>query len=135
MRASARRPEPTSAARGEHVEGVVSTLGVLLGRMKNGVLRGLTISDKVQELPDVPTMQELGYPRGLFTVWFAFLAPSGTPSEVVGALVPSIRAASQAPSFGAKLLALGIVEEYDAADSVTTRIREEQQALRSLLGK
>jgi tripartite-type tricarboxylate transporter receptor subunit TctC len=122
-----------NALRGEHIEGVVSTLGVLLGHVQSGALRGLAISDKVQELPDVPTLQELGYPQGLFSVWFAFLAPSGTSSEVIEALVPAIRTASQAPAIGAKLSPLGIVQEYAAPESVTSRIREEQQALRSLL--
>jgi tripartite-type tricarboxylate transporter receptor subunit TctC len=122
-----------NALRGEHIEGVVSTLGVLLGHMKSGVLRGLTISDKVQDLPEVPTMQELGYSQSIFGVWFAFLAPAGTSSEVVSVLVPAIRTVSQAPAIGAKLLPLGIVQEYAAPESVTSRIREEQQVLRSLL--
>jgi tripartite-type tricarboxylate transporter receptor subunit TctC len=122
-----------NALRGEHIEGVVLTLGVLLGHIKSGALRGLTASDKMPELPEVPTMQELGYPQGIFGVWFAFLAPSGTSPEVVRALVPAIRSASQAPDIGAKLSALGIVEEYASPESVTIRIREEQQALRSLL--
>ena len=122
-----------NALRGEHIEGVVLTLGVLLGHIKSGALRGLTVSDKATELPDVPTLPELGYPQGIFGVWFAFLAPSGTSPEVVHALVPAIRSASQVSDVGAKLSALGIVEEYAAPESVTLRIREEQQALRSLL--
>ena len=122
-----------NALRGEHIEGVVSTLGVLLGHMKSGVLRGLAISDKLDALTEVPTMQELGYPQGIFGVWFAFLAPSESAPEAMRTLVPAIRTASQAPAVSAKLLPLGIVQEYAPPESVTARIREEQQALRSLL--
>jgi tripartite-type tricarboxylate transporter receptor subunit TctC len=122
-----------NALRGEHIEGVVLTLGVVLGHIRSGALRGLTASDKMKDLPEVPTMQEIGYPQGIFGVWFAFLAPSGTSPEVVRVLVPAIRTVSQSPAIVEKLSALGIIEEYAPPESVTIRIREEQHALRSLL--
>lgn len=64
------------------------TLGTSLPLIRAGKLRGLAISGKERspELPDVPTMQELGYPQLITGAWTAILAPKGTPDDIVAKL-------------------------------------------------
>jgi tripartite-type tricarboxylate transporter receptor subunit TctC len=124
-----------TSLRGEHIEGVVLTSGVLAGHIKSGALRALTISDKAAEFPEIPTMQELGYPQGIFGVWFAFLAPAGIPVDVTRLLVPAIQSAVESPGIAARLLPLGILQEYGPPEKLIARIREENQALQSLAKK
>ena len=64
------------ALRGEHIEGVVLSLGVLSPHIKSGALRGLVASSRFPEFVDIPTMRELGYQEDLFGIWFSFLAPT-----------------------------------------------------------
>src|SRR5262245_31965204 len=48
-------------------------------------IRGLavTTSQRAPQLPDVPTVQEIGF-RGLeATAWYAIVAPTGTPGDIV----------------------------------------------------
>lgn len=123
-----------TALRGEHIDGVVSTLGSLSAHVKSGSLRGLTISDKFPELP-VPTMQDLGYQQSMFGVWFAFLAPADIPAEVVKILVPAIQAAAESPALVERLALLGIVQGYAPPEKLTAAIREEYRAVKELATK
>jgi tripartite-type tricarboxylate transporter receptor subunit TctC len=37
----------------------------------------------VPELPDVPTLVELGYPDLVVTTWYALSGPAGLPRDIV----------------------------------------------------
>ena len=64
------------------------TLPTSLQLVKAGKLRAIAVSGKQRrpELPDVPDMQELGYPQLTTGAWTAFVAPKGTPAEIVAKL-------------------------------------------------
>jgi tripartite-type tricarboxylate transporter receptor subunit TctC len=53
--------------------------------IKNGQLRALAVTSpqRIGEIPDVPTMDELGYPGMPPDSWQAIVAPAGTPPDVV----------------------------------------------------
>ncbi len=124
-----------TALRGEHIDGVVSTLGSMSAHFKNGTLRALMISDKFPDLPTVPTLQELGYPQSMFGVWFAFLGPADMPAEVVRILVPAIEAAARSPELADRLSPLGIVQAYASPERLTATIREEYRDVKVLAVK
>jgi len=49
---------PTIAAlRGEHIEGIVSSLGALSTHIKAGTFRGIVTSNRVPEFANIPTMR------------------------------------------------------------------------------
>jgi tripartite-type tricarboxylate transporter receptor subunit TctC len=121
-----------TALRGEHVDGVVSTVGSLSAHVRGGALRGLLISEKVSDLPAVPTMQELGFSQGMFSVWFAFFAAADIPADVVRMLVPALRAAADSKEVVERLALLGIVQAYTPPERIHDTIREEHQALKTL---
>jgi tripartite-type tricarboxylate transporter receptor subunit TctC len=64
------------------------TLPTSLQLVKAGKLRAIAVSGKQRrpEMPDVPDMQELGYPQLTTGAWTAFVAPKGTPAEIVAKL-------------------------------------------------
>src|SRR5436190_13451313 len=76
-----------TALLGGHVEGAVYTVGAMSGHFKSGAIRGLAISSKAPELPDVPTLSQLGYAQNLPGVWMAFYGPAGLPADVTRILV------------------------------------------------
>ena len=113
------------ALRGEHIEGVVLSLGVLSAHIKSGALRGLVASSRFPEFVDIPTMRELGYQEDLFGIWFSFLAPAGIPDDARKALVGAIEQAVKAPAIAARLASLGILQSYATPEQTAAEIRAE----------
>jgi tripartite-type tricarboxylate transporter receptor subunit TctC len=57
--------------------------------VRSGVIKalGVTSSQRLKILPDVPTFAEAGYPGGMeFSLWTAMYAPKVTPKEIVSAV-------------------------------------------------
>lgn len=124
-----------TALRGGHIEGVVLALGAIGTHIKSGSLRGLAISSKFPEFPEIPTLVDLGYKQNLFGVWLGFYAPAGLPPEVTRTLVPAIEHAVKSPTIAAKLLPFGIVQDYTSPERQTAEIREEFRAVQEIAKK
>ena len=114
-----------SALHGEHIEGVVLSLGALSAHIKANAFRALVASSRLPEFADVPTLRELGYPEELFDIWFSFHAPAGIPEDARKALVGAIEQAVRAPAITAKLASLGIVQSYATPEQTAEAIRAE----------
>jgi tripartite-type tricarboxylate transporter receptor subunit TctC len=113
------------ALRGEHIEGVVLSLGALSAHIKSGAFRGLVASSRFPEFVDIPTMRELGYQEELFGIWFSFLAPAGIPEDARKILVGAIEQAVKAPVISARLASLGILQSYATPEQTAAEIRAE----------
>jgi len=124
-----------TALLGGHVEGVVLALGTMTGHLRSGTLRGIVISSKYPDFPDIPTLSELGYSEPLFGVWVGFFAPAGVPAEVTRTLVPALERAIRSPAIGAKLRPLGMVMEYSPPEKLLAEIREEHARVQGLARK
>lgn len=76
---------------GGHIDLAVTTLIPASPHIRSGGLRPLVVFEKerLKEFPDIPTATEMGYPVVLYT-WFGFLAPKGTPKEVITTLTNAI---------------------------------------------
>ena len=121
--------------RGGHVEGILLALGVVSGQLKSGALRGLALSTRFPEFPDIPAITELGYKQDLQGVWSGFFAPSGVSAEVVATLVPAVEKAVNTPELGQRLLSLGMTREYVAPGALREKMREEYVLLEQLVKK
>ena len=64
------------------------------------------------ELPDVPTLTELGYKKELDSGWFAFYAPAGVPEEVKATLVPAFEKVAKNPEMKSRIDKMGFVVDY-----------------------
>ncbi len=113
------------ALRGEHIEGVVLSLGALNAHLKSGAFRGLVASSRSPEFVDIPTMRELGYQEELFGIWFSFLAPAGIPEDAKKALVGAIERAVKSPAITARLATFGILQSYATPEQTAAEIRAE----------
>ena len=62
--------------------------------LKAGKLKALAVSGdkRVPIAPDVPTFREVGYKDMDIGAWYAFLAPAGTPRDIVDKLNAAVRA-------------------------------------------
>jgi tripartite-type tricarboxylate transporter receptor subunit TctC len=60
-------------------------LPALLPHIKSGKLRAIAMgtTHRLAQLPDVPTVAEMGYKDFETSQWYGILAPAGTPPEIV----------------------------------------------------
>jgi tripartite-type tricarboxylate transporter receptor subunit TctC len=121
-----------TAMRGGHIEGVILALGTMTSYLASGAVRGLVISTKWPDFPDIPTMAELGYSQPLFGVWTGIFAPAGLPKEVAGVLEPALAQAIRSPEVAAHLKPLGIVADYAPPEKLVAEMREESRRVRDI---
>jgi tripartite-type tricarboxylate transporter receptor subunit TctC len=81
----------------------------LLQQASGGRVRLLAVSSaaRLPQLPDLPTIAEF-YPGFLVTSWNGFLAPTGTPQDVIKLLARETRDAAKDPAIADRLIKLGI---------------------------
>jgi tripartite-type tricarboxylate transporter receptor subunit TctC len=87
--------------------------------VRSGVIKalGVTSSQRMKTLPDVPTMAEAGFPGGMeFSLWTALFAPKGTPKKIVDTINGAVVTA----------LANAKVREVFASQGVEIAAREKQ---------
>ena len=60
----------------------------VLPLVREGKLRAFAITSRKRspQIPDLPTMEELGFPDFDATAWFGLMAPAGTPQPIVDKL-------------------------------------------------
>src|SRR6185295_18237749 len=70
-----------------------------------GTLRALATAagQRIEPVPDLPTIAESGYPGFETDVWFGLVAPAKTPPETVARLIDWFRTALLAPEVKDKL--------------------------------
>jgi tripartite-type tricarboxylate transporter receptor subunit TctC len=82
--------------------------------------------------PDVPTLQELGFSK-LPSVYFAFVAPSGVPNEIIRKLHDEIATVGNDPDFRRRQLTdIGLVPVFDTPEHLAAFLKE-QRAIDSKL--
>ena len=98
-----------------------------LGNIKAGKLRGLAVLafKRAAELPDVPTMQEAGYPGQEADTLTGILAPAGTPKEIIDLLHREIVKAVADGEVSANLVKLGFVPVANKPEEFGARIKSE----------
>jgi len=79
--------------------------------IRSGAIKalGVTSAQRLNILPEVPTMAEAGYQGGLeFSLWSALYAPKGTPREIVNVLDRAVNAALANPKVRDRLETQGM---------------------------
>jgi tripartite-type tricarboxylate transporter receptor subunit TctC len=101
----------------------------VLQHVKAGKLRALAVGApaRLESLPQVPTLAELGYPAANMTSLFGFFTPSGVPAPVRDRLNAEINKALAVPEVRAKLLSTDNVPTGGTATDFTRQIVSESE--------
>ena len=93
----------------ERVDVMVDLVASAAPLVKAGKIRALAVTTPTRSslLPDVPTLEELGYPGYNFSGWQALLAPKGTPPEVIAKLNAVLDKALKSPEMKERLGKMG----------------------------
>jgi tripartite-type tricarboxylate transporter receptor subunit TctC len=99
----------------------------ILGHVRSGRIRALAVlAPKRSELmPEVPTMQEAGVSDVIVPVWYALLAPAGTPREIVKALNDATVRAARDPALKQKMVEQGADPVGNTPEEFAKLLREE----------
>ncbi|HVG52241.1 MAG TPA: tripartite tricarboxylate transporter substrate binding protein [Xanthobacteraceae bacterium] len=96
-------------------------------QIQAGKLRGLavTATTRMEELPDVPTMPEAGYPDVLVSLWNGIFAPPGTPKPIVQKLETEIRRIMQLPDVKQKFRTMATIPVGSTSQEFIALIEKE----------
>src|SRR5262249_53074071 len=91
---------------GNHTPMTLGGITPAMPYIKEGKLRAIALAStqRLETLPDVPTMAEAGYPGIEGDVWIAALAPAGTPKDIIDKLNREIVAITKMPDIRKRLL-------------------------------
>jgi tripartite-type tricarboxylate transporter receptor subunit TctC len=112
-------------------------LGTSLALIREGKLRVLAVTTKqrIEELPDVPTMIEAGLPGYEVSLLFAAVAPSATPAGIISRLNREINDIMAAPELKRVLTSQAIHAESSTPDQLRDRIATEIELWRGIAKK
>jgi tripartite-type tricarboxylate transporter receptor subunit TctC len=123
---------------GGHVDIMFTTIASAMAFVKDNKVKALAVTtrQRMAELPDVPTMHELGWNNLVTSSWQGVLAPSGTPRAIVEKLHAAIVKVLAEPAIQARMRNAGVIavasrtpEEFraymDAETAKWTKVIEE----------
>jgi tripartite-type tricarboxylate transporter receptor subunit TctC len=105
----------------------VNGKSVLLPHIQAGKVRPLAVTgaERWPELPDVPTLVEVGYMSEPYDTLFGVVAPMGTPAAIIDRLNKVINEGLQSPDSLATLAKLGIEPKISTPQEFAAIIAEE----------
>ena len=114
--------EAVTAVLGGHVQMSITSLATSLRYIQAGTLRALAVTSakRAALAPDVPTMEESGFPGFATPTWYGVIGPGGIPKQTVTKVNGEIVRILNMPDIRGRMLKLGLepspmsVQEFDA---------------------
>jgi tripartite-type tricarboxylate transporter receptor subunit TctC len=100
-----------------------------MANIKSGKFRALAVSSakRLEQLPDVPTLDELGYPGMEDYTWVGLFVPAGTPRAIAEKLNAAVLKAMQDPEMKKRLDALAFEVTAKPLAETAAYVRAEVQ--------
>src|SRR5882757_6928768 len=103
-------PPVVNAVLGGHVTAVISNYSDLKAQIDSKSLRAIAVpaGKRVDPLPDIATLEEQGFKDIEASIWFGFVAPAGTPKDMLAQFEKYFTAAIEVPAVKSKLNVVGL---------------------------
>jgi len=103
---------------GGHVNVGFESVPGVAGYIQNKQLRAYAVASaqRLDSMPDVPTLTELGFKEFVAEPWFAVMAPAGTPKPVVEKLSAALAKVAKMPTVAKQLAAQGAAPVWMSPD-------------------
>ena len=104
-------PFTLAALLGNEIQLILAGAGVGAEHVKSGKLKAIAVGApaRLADLPDVPTLKELGLGQIKASTWWGIAAPKGTPAAVVQTLQRAFYASLSDPKIQAHLKQIGTI--------------------------
>ena len=98
-----------AALLGGQVTFLIDNLPSSISFIRSGQFRALAITgdQRSPQLPDIPTMAEAGIKDMVVTAWFGFVAPAGTPAEIVNKIQQATKKVLDTPEIQQRFAEMG----------------------------
>ena len=120
-------PTTIAVMRGE-VQFAFEPVVVVMPHVNGGKMRalGVAMNKRSSAAPNIPTVTESGLLGFDIPVWFGFMAPAGTPPEVIKKLNAEITKAARAPDLQEKLNGAGLEIGASTPEQFTATVTSER---------
>lgn len=120
-------PPALADVMGGQVSMLVSSTAPAVPLIRAGRLRALAIygDKRLDSLPDVPTIAELGVKDAALQIWYGLFAPAGTPQQIVNRLNGELRAVLTTRDVQDTFAKAGIFPAPMAVDEFTAFVKAE----------
>jgi tripartite-type tricarboxylate transporter receptor subunit TctC len=114
---------------GNQISGFMGDIPALIGFVRAGKLKPLGIAAPKRHplLPDVKTMDEMGYKGVESNNWYAVVVPAKTPKPIIDKLNKAIRHALEQEGVRSKLLAMGAEPAPSTPEELAALIKSDAQ--------
>lgn len=98
-----------AALLGGQVTFAIDNLPSSIGFIRSGQFRALAVTgaERSPQLPDVPTMAEAGIQDMVVTAWFGFVAPAGTPPDIINKIQQATKKVLATPEIQKRFAEMG----------------------------
>lgn len=113
---------------GGQVAYTIETMAAVVSNVRAGRLKALAITsaERNPALPDVPTVAEAADMPGFNMIaWIGYLAPAGTPREIVNRLSGEVQKALASPDVRERYATLGLNPTSTTPDDLAKLMRDE----------
>lgn len=117
-----------TAVLGNEVQFILDNLVIMLPHIQAGKVRALAVANdqRLPQLPDVPTLAEVGYPQLNLTSWIGIAAPAGTPDAAVQTLHKAVRQVAASPAMIANLKDRGVIPPEEMTPAAFEKMMAER---------
>ncbi len=119
--------------RGAEADFAVVKLADIVGQEAEYSILGVFSDERLPELPDVPTLEELGYYDGWLGSSRCVVAPAGVSDEVVAFYEAAFKAAMEDPDYIAAAEQAGMATDFKDAETTGALIEAQQTFAESLV--
>jgi tripartite-type tricarboxylate transporter receptor subunit TctC len=106
-----------------------------LQHVRSGALKAMAVATPSTAMPKVPTVRQLGFPNLELQGWNGFLAPKGTPAQVVGRLQQEIAAASKHPAVRQRMAEVGAEPSGSTPAEMRDMLRDQIAKVRPIVAE
>ena len=121
--------QAVGAAVAGHTQISSTSMPPAVAHVKGGRVRAIAVTSAQRSpaLPEVPTVNELGFSGFDDLTWTAFFVPAGTPADLVNRINSEVTRALSAPEVSERLQQLGLEWHSNTSGEFTAFLREEVQ--------
>lgn len=112
---------------GNQIDVIMADLAPVLPHIASGALKPLVVStsERIEQLPDVPTADEAGVSGYEATAWQGIIGPAGLPDEVVATLNAALISALEDEDVQQRLTAGGLIARTSSPEEFAAYIETE----------
>jgi tripartite-type tricarboxylate transporter receptor subunit TctC len=116
------------------IDAVIDQVPASIGHVRGGRLRAIvvTTAKRAAQLPDTPTLRELGVKDFAATTPIVLMAPAGTPAAIVKKLNDTVADAIADPAVKEKLAGLGAETETLSPETLASFMQKEDTTIEEL---